>query len=127
LSKKQKLAIQTLVIAVSAVVIFLDQLTKTLVIQNFRTGDSVPFIGQVVRINLAYNDSAAFSIGFGATYIFAIISTLAALAMLYYSARIETKSWGLLLGVAIGGVVGNLIDRLTRAPGFGRGLSLIHI
>lgn len=79
-------------------------------------------LGDLVQFNLVFNDSAAFSIGFGATAIFAVISSIAALALLWYSARVETKSWALLVGVALGGVTGNLIDRLTRPPGFGSGL-----
>jgi signal peptidase II len=122
LSKKQKIAIQAFVVAISALVIFADQLAKALVIQNLRSGIPVSVVGELVQFNLVYNDSAAFSMGFGATSVLAVISTLAALAMLWYSGRVETKSWALLLGIALGGVVGNLVDRLTRAPGFGRGL-----
>ena len=103
-------------------VVILDQLSKALVIKNFEPGKLSPMFGELVQFNLVFNDSAAFSIGFGATQIFAVISTIAALALLWYSSRVETKSWALLVGIALGGVTGNLIDRLTRAPGFGRGL-----
>lgn len=91
-------------------------------IQNFEPGRLAPMLGELVQFNLVFNDSAAFSIGFGATAIFAVISSIAALALLWYSTRVETKSWALLLGVALGGVTGNLVDRLTRPPGFGNGL-----
>lgn len=109
-------------LAISALVIFVDQFSKALAIENLQPGKSVSLLGEVVKLNLVFNDSAAFSIGFGATSVFAIISAIAALAMLWYSKSMETRSWSVLLGVALGGVVGNLIDRLTRSPGFGRGL-----
>ena len=109
-------------LAISALVIFVDQFTKALAIENLQPGKSVSLLGEGVKLNLVFNDSAAFSIGFGATSVFAIISAIAALAMLWYSKSMETRSWSVLLGVALGGVVGNLIDRLTRSPGFGRGL-----
>ena len=109
-------------LSISALVIFVDQFTKALAIENLQPGKSVSLLGEVVKLNLVFNDSAAFSIGFGATSVFAIISATAALAMLWYSKSMETRSWSVLLGVALGGVVGNLIDRLTRSPGFGRGL-----
>jgi signal peptidase II len=70
---------------------------------------------------LVYNDSAAFSLGFGATWIFAIISSIATLVILWVAPKLETVSWSLTGGLALGGVVGNLIDRLTREPGFGQG------
>jgi signal peptidase II len=102
-------------------VIAIDQVTKFLAIANLNPGVSKPFIGDLVKLVLVYNDSAAFSIGFGMTWIFAIISTLATLVILWLAPKLETIGWSIAGGLALGGVVGNLIDRLTRAPGFGRG------
>lgn len=63
------------------------------------------------------------------TWIFTIISSVATLALIWYSSKIQTRSWMILAGVALGGVVGNLIDRITRAPGFaiGRVVDFIQI
>jgi signal peptidase II len=122
LSKKQQLQISILVIGVAATVIFLDQLTKILAIENLTPGIQQPLLGEIIQLNLAYNDSAAFSLGNGATSVFAVISFVAALALLWFVKRVESKSWAAMLGIALGGVVGNLIDRLFREPGFGRGL-----
>lgn len=116
---KVKLIAAALVSA--AVLIFADQLLKSLVIQYFAANKSYPVFGQLLQIRLTFNDSAAFSMGFGLTWIFTIVSSLAALAMLWYLLKIESRSWAIMLGVALGGVVGNLIDRLTREPGFGIG------
>lgn len=102
-------------------VVFLDQLTKSLVIANLQPGVAYPFLGSVVRLYLTYNNSAAFSMGFGVTWVFTLISTLAALAIIWFGLRVKTTAWGLLAGLALGGVTGNLIDRLTRAPGFPSG------
>jgi signal peptidase II len=102
-------------------VIAVDQFTKFLAIQNLQPGVSKPLLGEVVKLILVYNDSAAFSIGFGVTWIFAIVSTLATLAILWFAPKLETFGWSVTGGLALGGVVGNLIDRLTRAPGFGQG------
>jgi signal peptidase II len=121
LIQQQRRFRQILVIGFAVFVVLVDQLSKELVIRFFEPGQLAPLLGDVVRFNLVFNDSAAFSIGFGATAIFTVISTVAALALLWYSKRIETKGWAILLGVALGGVTGNLIDRLTRAPGFATG------
>ena len=43
------------------------------------------------------------------------------LVILWFAPKLETVSWSLTGGLALGGVVGNLIDRLTREPGFGQG------
>jgi signal peptidase II len=119
--KTKRHVLQALVVCLAALVVFLDQLSKALVIANFEPGKLSPMLGELIQFNLVFNDSAAFSIGFGATAVFAVISSIAALVFLWMSSKVETKSWAVLLGVALGGVVGNLIDRLTREPGFGRG------
>jgi signal peptidase II len=102
-------------------VVALDQLTKYLAIANLRPGLVKPLIGDLLRLVLVYNDSAAFSIGFGVTWIFTIVSILATLAIIWFAPKLETVGWAVAGGLALGGVVGNLIDRLTRAPGFGQG------
>lgn len=79
------------------------------------------FLGSLVRLNLVFNDSAAFSIGFGATWIFTILSSVAALVLLWFSFKIETIGWSSMAGVLLGGITGNLIDRLMREPGFAVG------
>lgn len=99
----------------------LDQVLKNYLIENLTIGKPIDFIGSLVRLNLVFNDSAAFSIGFGATWIFTIISTIAALALIWFSFKIETVGWAVMGGVLLGGVTGNLIDRLFREPGFAIG------
>jgi signal peptidase II len=117
----KRLVLQALVVGLAALVVFFDQFSKALVIANHEPGKLSPMLGDLVQFNLVFNDSAAFSIGFGATPVFAVISSVAALIFLWLSSKVETKSWAILLGVALGGVVGNLVDRLTRDPGFGSG------
>ncbi|WP_296645864.1 signal peptidase II [Rhodoluna sp.] len=109
------------VVITAWIVIALDQWAKAVAMANLQPGELVPFIGQLVQLRLAFNDSAAFSLGFGITWIFTIISSLAALAILWFSRKIETLSWAIMAGVLLGGVVGNLIDRITRATGFADG------
>ena len=114
--------LRTLALLFSATtVVFLDQLTKSAVIANLQPRVSYDFLGSVVRLYLTYNNSAAFSMGFGITWIFTLISTLAAMALIWYGLRVRTMGWGVLTGVALGGVAGNLFDRLSRAPGFPSG------
>jgi signal peptidase II len=105
----------------AATVVFFDQFTKELAIANLSPNVLTPAAPPLVNWYLIYNDSAAFSIGFGQTWIFTIISSLAALALLWFGPKAKTVLWALLAGGLLGGVVGNLIDRLTRAPGVGVG------
>jgi signal peptidase II len=114
-------------IAAAVIVLTADQAVKDWMIATQPPHVSVPVLGPVLHWYLTYNDSAAFSIGFGATWVFAIISAAAALALLWFASRMRTRGWALLAGVLLGGVVGNLIDRLVRAPGFGSGQVVDYI
>ena len=68
------------------------------------------------------NSGAAFSMGESVTWIFTIIQA----AVLVYVAvflvrKIGSLPWALALGGLMGGVAGNLTDRLFRPPSFGHG------
>ena len=119
---KSKAAVSSwLFIAVAALLIVLDQLTKTLAISNLKLGIDYPVIGELLAWRLVYNDSAAFSLGFGYTWILAVISSVATIVVIWFARRITAVSWALMAGVFLAGVVGNLIDRLFREPSFGNG------
>lgn len=102
-------------------VVGLDQYLKNFLIETLKPGQPIDFLGSLVKLNLVFNDSAAFSIGFGATWIFTIISSSAVLVLIWFSFKIETTGWAVMAGVLLGGVTGNLIDRLIREPGFAVG------
>lgn len=108
-------------VAIALVVIVLDQASKIAAIALLKPFHSQPFIGEVLKLNLVRNDSAAFSIGNGQTWIFTLISALAALALLWFGPKVKTKGWLVTAGVLLGGVVGNLVDRIVREPGFPSG------
>lgn len=110
-----------LVVAIGALIALVDQLTKEAAIAGLVPNRTVPVFGDVLGWYLTYNDSAAFSIGFGVTWIFTIISSVALLFVLWRAPRIQTTGWLILAGMLTGGISGNLIDRLTREPGFGSG------
>lgn len=111
----------SLFLAVAVFVVLIDQLTKFLALANLHPFESVPFIFDTIRFNLVFNDSAAFSIGGSATWVFTLLSSLATLALLWFGPKFRTTGWLILIGLALGGVVGNLIDRLFRYPGFPNG------
>ena len=109
------------VFGLGSLVLAIDQFTKLLALEFLAPGQSVPFIGDVLRLCLVRNDSAAFSLGGGQTWIFTLFSTIAACALLWYAPRTKSSSWALTGGLLLGGVVGNLVDRVTREPGFPNG------
>ncbi|MFM5967576.1 MAG: signal peptidase II [Micrococcales bacterium] len=116
-----------LALAIASVIVLLDQFVKDLLIAQLEPGRSTPFLGDFIKLYLTYNDSAAFSMGFGQTWIFTLLSSVASLTLLAYLPKLQTPSWMAMAGVALGGIVGNLVDRFTRPPGFGVGQVVDYI
>lgn len=98
----------------------LDQLTKILA-EAFLVEGPIPIIGDLLRFRLAYNDAAAFSLGFGATWVLALASVTAVIALLIFGPRAKTMSWAFIAGMVLGGAAGNGIDRVFREPAFFNG------
>ena len=127
-SSRRKLLMASLAIALAAVLTFTDQLIKNLIVENFKTFEVRPFLGDIVKLTYVLNDSAAFSLGFGFTGIFTVISSVAAIALLWFIlAKSKSASWSIMAGVLLGGVLGNLTDRLVRSPGGGLGKVVDYI
>lgn len=120
---KQKLFNKSTLIflGVGLLVILVDQLTKAIALENLEMYTPVPVIGDLLHFTLAFNDRAAFSLGGASTWVFTIISSAVTLALLWFGPRFRTRGWLILGGLALGGVTGNLIDRLFREPGFPNG------
>ncbi len=104
--------------SIAVLVVLLDQLTKEIAIANLSDGNVVEVLGEVLRFRLAYNDSAAFSMGVGATWVLAIIASIAVLVLLWFGPKSKTLMWSVISAFVLGGAAGNLVDRLTREPGF---------
>jgi signal peptidase II len=111
-----------IVLAVVALIVFaVDQGSKYLIVTNMTEHEQVAVIGTLLRFYVVNNSGAAFSIGSGSTWIFSIIATGVLIFVIWFAPRIRSAGWAILFGLLLGGLLGNLTDRLTRAPGFGRG------
>ncbi|MDO5723502.1 MAG: signal peptidase II [Flaviflexus sp.] len=102
------------------ITLLVDQATKLWALAAL-PGRTVPLLGNVLSLQLVRNPGAAFSLGSGSTLILTIISVVVTLGVIWALRRCESRPWALALGVILGGAIGNLIDRLVREPGFGRG------
>ena len=107
--------------AVAAFVFAADLVSKALVVAHLRPEEPVHLLGNVLMLWLTRNPGAAFSVGTGETIVFTAI----ALAVVVYIARTARKlysaGWAVALGLLLGGAMGNLGDRIFRAPGLFRG------
>ena len=109
------------VAAIAFALVLVDQFTKWLALENLEPGRVVPVMGDMVAWRLTFNDSAGFSLGFGVTWFFTLLSTTAFLILILRAHKVQTMLWLVLAGVIGGGIVGNLVDRLVREPSFANG------
>ncbi len=110
-----------MVLGVGVVALALDLWSKSWALNNLVEGEKHPFIGNFITLQLIHNPGAAFSLGAGSTWIFTILSVIILGAIIWYATKVTSVPLAILLGIIAGGAAGNLWDRLTRPPGFGRG------
>jgi signal peptidase II len=100
-------------VGVAAAVVALDQATKHWALQALQDGP-IELVGSL-RLNLTFNDGAAFSMGGGRTTLIAVVGIVVAAVLVRLGLRAERRLWALGLGVVLGGALGNLVDRALRA------------
>lgn len=96
----------------------LDYLTKEWALTELSEGRAVPVLGEALQWMLVKNPGAAFSFGSGATWIFTLLSVIVGLIIVWNLRKVRSAWWGIVLGLILGGILGNLADRLFREPGF---------
>ena len=105
-------------LAVIAVTVFLDQLTKYLTVLHLKPIDTYPIIEDVFHLTYVENTGAAFGMMKDARWVFMITSTAAIIGILGYMihryyVKKEKLHWAeaLSLSLIVGGGIGNMIDR----------------
>ncbi len=115
----RKAAAGILIAILAVTVLAADQFTKYLALAGLPEREVVPVLGDVLQLYLTFNPGAAFSLGEGVTWIFTIALAAVAVAIVWLAAtRVTSRTWAIILGLLLGGVLGNLTDRLFRDPGF---------
>ncbi len=101
---------------VGLLILGLDQLTKVLALQHLTPGEPVNVIGELLKFNLIRNPGAAFSLGSDFTPVISTIQIIVAVGVVWLSRRLGSAGWAVAFGLLFGGAVGNITDRIFRAP-----------
>ena len=101
-------------------VVLLDQITKAWAVASLSDGP-LSIIGDRVELRLSRNPGGAFSILTGFTPLLAVLAAIVAIVLVRVAQRAKDPVMVVALSLVLGGALGNLIDRLFRAPGFLRG------
>lgn len=110
------------VLLVVAVLAFLIDLgSKLLVVARLENHAAIKVIGDVVTFQVIRNSGAAFGMGQALTVVFTMIASAVIVVIWRIARRLYSLPWAIALGLLLGGALGNLTDRLFRAPGVFRG------
>ncbi|GID93655.1 hypothetical protein Adi01nite_30670 [Amorphoplanes digitatis] len=104
-------------LAVTALVaVGLDQLVKELSTKGLTEGEPVRILGGLIYLSLLRNSGAAFSLGSGYTWVFPLVTLTVIGWITWMAVRLRSVPWAIALGLVLGGALGNLGDRVFRAP-----------
>lgn len=110
-----------LLAAIAAAVLAADAVTKVLVVAHIAPGENIRILGGAVYLTHIRNAGAAFSLATGMTWLLALIAFAVVAFIIRMAPKLRSTPWAVCLGLILGGALGNLADRVFRAPGFMRG------
>jgi signal peptidase II len=103
--------------ATALVALAVDQWVKHLSTENLDPNEPKRILGGLIYLSLLRNGGAAFSFGEAYTWVFPLITLVVVGWIGWMATRLRSVPWAVALGLVLGGALGNLIDRLFRAPG----------
>lgn len=99
---------------IASIIVLLDWASKEWVKANLPLGISKPFLPGLLQLHYSQNTGAAFSILTGQRWLLSGLAIIAVVLLFYFRERITEGKAPLkvILGLILGGAIGNLIDRL---------------
>jgi signal peptidase II len=105
-----------LLAGLAAVVLVGDVLTKIAAVANLEGRPPVELLGGAVYLVLVRNPGAAFSLATGYTWVLSLVAVVVVVVIARIARRLRSTGWAVALGLVLGGALGNLSDRIFRAP-----------
>jgi signal peptidase II len=104
-------------VGVAALAYLLDLVSKMMVVAWLEHEEPIEIIGDWLRFQAVRNGGAAFGIGEALTVVFTCIAAIVIVVIIRLARKLYSTPWAIALGLLLGGALGNLTDRLFRAPG----------
>ena len=111
----------TVMFCVAVAVLTADAISKAQVLARLPGHPPVRLFDGLLTLDLTFNAGAAFGFGTSYTVVIALIVCAVIGYIIRTARRLRSLAWTIALGLLLGGAVGNLGDRLFRAPGPLRG------
>jgi signal peptidase II len=102
---------------IALVVLIADIATKVIGVAELEGRTPIPLLGGLVYLQLVRNPGAAFSLATGYTWLLTLIAAVVVGVIIRVARRLRSTGWAVALGLILGGALGNLVDRIFRAPG----------
>lgn len=106
---------------IASLVLAADVLTKIAAVARLEGNGPVELLGGAVYLVLVRNPGAAFSLATGYTWVLSLVAVAVVVVIVRIARRLRSTGWAVALGLVLGGALGNLVDRIFRAPGPLRG------
>lgn len=106
------------ILLLSLSILSLDQGSKWWAITYLDGREPVAVIGELLRFNHTTNSGAAFNIGSNFTIFLTVFALIVTTALIIFARKVVEPRWSIGFGVLLGGVLGNLADRIFREPQF---------
>ncbi|MET8770385.1 signal peptidase II [Streptomyces sp. NPDC004658] len=103
--------------AVAAFAYALDLVSKMLVVSRLEGHAPIQVVGDLLELHAIRNPGAAFGFGAAFTVIFTLIAAAVIVVIIRLARKLYSFPWAIALGLLLGGALGNLTDRIFRAPG----------
>ena len=111
----------TVMFCVAVIVLAADAISKQQVLARLPGHPPVRLLDGLITLDLTFNAGAAFGVGTSYTTVIALIVCGVIVSIIRTARRLRSLDWTIALGLLLGGALGNLGDRLFRAPGLLRG------
>jgi signal peptidase II len=106
-----------LLAVIAVLVLAADIITKTVAVAQLENRAPLELLGGLVYLQLVRNPGAAFSLATGYTWVLTIVAIAVVVVIIRVARRLRSIGWAIALGLVLGGALGNLTDRIFRAPG----------
>jgi len=84
---------------------------------NYLSDEPKQIIGSLLQLRLVFNSGAAFNLASSGTIFLSSFAIIMVGVIFFYGRSVRSNPWAIALGLALGGIFGNLSDRIFRTPG----------
>lgn len=102
---------------IAVAVLAVDIVAKVVGVALLEGREPIVLLGGLMNLQLVRNPGAAFSLATGYTWVLSLIAIGVVIVIIRVARKLRSTGWAVALGLILGGALGNLVDRIFRAPG----------